>query len=56
MTSTRKLPPMGNRVGPMKKPKPIKFNPNWRRWCTESDAPVTLPKAPWETETTEDSK
>lgn len=50
MTSTQKSPLKGQPPGRPMKPKPVKFNKAWRRWCSDSDAPVTLPKAPWEIE------
>lgn len=50
MTLTRNAPPMGNRAGPMKKPKKT-FWARYARTLSEvSDKPVTLPKAPWETQ------
>lgn len=53
MTLTRKLPPMGNRAGQMKKPKPIKLTNGLRRRMAQgsSKAPITLPKAPWDAKT-----
>ena len=39
------------------KPEKTPWRKGWSRALSnESDRPVTLPKAPWETETKEDSK
>lgn len=59
MTWTRKSRPSGGGAAAMKpdrKEKPAAWKKGWSRALSiESDRPITLHKAPWETETEKDS-
>lgn len=55
MTWMRRLPPSGGGAAAMK-PEKLIFKPGWRRTLAEASVrPVTLPPAPWETETEKES-